>query len=351
MNEVNTRKLYEYLLKQPDNKKLAIVSFFITNPAALAVLKNQWAKREQKHAMVLGRSHEETQSVTHDEFGGSIVLVDPFYLEKGIICEIPVPLAFGLCFIKQNLTLLVTSGSCITKIRGGHSVGSLDNSLYNDLHTITKSSDGNVLIVSTGVDAILEVDLETPHKMVWDWLATEHGYDITPSGKTRAIDRKFDYRKEMIPTPEHTTHINTAINDIGNRVLATLFHQGQLIEIDRASKQIRILISGLKSPHNIRCRHNGFMLSDTRANRVLLLNREFRIETEIKADFNWVQDAIEIEENKKFFYLVCDSNNDRLVLLNKLGQSVSHLYWQKNSRKVSAVEIITASEVLQIFCL
>ncbi len=109
MSEVSTRKLYEYLQKQPNNKKLAIVSFFITNPAALAVLKGQWAKRDQKHAAVLGRSHEETQSVSHDEFGGSIVLVDPFSLEKGFICEIPVPLAFGLCFIKQDITLLVTS--------------------------------------------------------------------------------------------------------------------------------------------------------------------------------------------------------------------------------------------------
>lgn len=351
MSEVNTGKLCEYFLKQPDSKKLAVVSFFITNPAALAVLKSQWAKRDEKHATVLGRLHEETQSVTHDELGGSIVLVDPFSLENGFICEMPVPLAFGLCFMKQCQALLVTSGSYITKIRGGHSVGSLDNSLFNDLHTITKSSSGNVLIVSTGIDAILEIDLRTPHEVAWDWLATEHGYNITPSGKTRAIDRKFDYRKEMISTPEHTTHINTAINDIDNRVLATLFHQGQLIEIDRVSKQNRILISGLQSPHNIRCRHNGFMLSDTRANRVLLLDREFQIETEIKAGFNWVQDAVEIEENGKLFYLVCDSNNDKLVLLDKLGQSVSRLYWQRNSRKVSAVEVVTASEAMQIFCL
>lgn len=351
MSEVNTGELYEYLLRQPKGKKLAIVSFFITNPIALAMLKSQWAKRDEKHALVLGRTHEEIRSIGHDEFGGAIALIDPFSLENGFVYEMSISLAFGLCFVKQDRTLLVTSGSHITKIRGGQEVGLLSNPLFNDLHTITPSSSGNLLVTSTGTDTILEIDFRTPHEMLWDWLATEHGYNVTPSGKVKAIDRKLDYRQIMMPTPEHATHINTAINDTDNRILATLFHQGQLIEIDRVSKQNRILISGLQSPHNIRCRHNGFMLSDTRANRVLLLDREFQIETEIKAGFNWVQDAVEIEENGKLFYLVCDSNNDKLVLLDKLGQSVSRLYWQRNSRKVSAVEVVTASEAMQIFCL
>ncbi len=339
--------LSEYLVNQPGEKQFAMVSFFITNPVALRKLKAQWALRNPEHSTVLGRTVNQLQITLHEEFGGSIALVDPCKLEEGFVTEFPVPSAFGMCVNKWDNSLCVTSDLVLRKVKDGRCMKVMNNPLFNDLHTCTLTVSGNLLVTSTGTDAILEVDLEDASKVHWDWLATEHGYNTTPTGKLRTIDRELNYQAVVTTTPEHTTHINTALNDCPNRILATLFHQGDLIEIDRTSKQSQVVLSGLKSPHNIRRRRDGFMVCDTRANRVLLLNYKFRIEKELRGDFNWVQDAIELEGNTS--YLVGDSNNDRLVRLDYSGKISSVLKWPSSSRKIAGMELITATQARHIF--
>lgn len=326
---------------------LVAISFFITNSEALRKLKVQWAMRNTEHSQVLGRNRENVQAVPHEEFGGSVVLVDPFQLNKGFLVEVPVPLAFGMCIREQDSSLYVTSGTVLSQIKGGECINKLNNTLFNDLHSLTLSTSGNLLVASTGVDAILEVDFDDASHVFWDWLATENGYGTTGDGNKRCIDREKNYQQTVTTTPDHTTHLNTALNDSPRRILATLFHQGELIEIDRESRQSRVILSGLKSPHNIRRRNSGFMLCDTRANRVLLLDEEFRIATDLQCEFDWVQDAIELERGNCYF--VADSNHDRLVLLDRFGKISSAMEYPRNSRKVAGMEIVSATQARNIF--
>lgn len=257
------------------------------------------------------------------------------------------PFAFGLCFNEQDKSLYVASAMVIRQIKGGQCLKILNNNLFNDLHTLTLTVSGNLLIASTGTDSILEVSFDGAEQVIWEWLATEQGYDVNPVGQRRVIDRQLNYQSIITATPEHATHINTALNDRPNRILATLFHQGELIEINRQSKESKILLSGLKSPHNIHRTKAGFILSDSRANRVLLLNNDFQIEREIKENFEWVQDAREFEEGSS--YLVGDSNNDRVVLVKQSGKVISSLQWAKDTKKISCMEIITAAQAKTIF--
>ena len=330
-----------------DDQCFVAVSFFITNSEALRKLKAQWTLRNIEHSQVLEKSRDNVKAVPHEEFGGSIVLVDPFQLNKGFLAEVVVPLAFGMCICEQDSSLYVTSGTVLSQIKGGKCIREFDNSLFNDLHSLTPSASGNLLVTSTGVDAILEVDFDDTSYVYWDWFATENGYNTTGAGNKRHIDRERNYQQTITTTPEHTTHINTALNDLPHRVLATLFHQGELIEIDRESRQSRVILSGLKSPHNIRKRNDGFMVCDTRANRVLLLDEELCIERELKGDFDWVQDAVEIVD--KNCYLIADSNNDRLVLLDRFGKKFSFMQYPENSRKVAGMEVMTATQARNIF--
>ena len=343
-NSINFGK---YLAQQPVGKQLVLLSFFVTNSTALGKLKSQWALRNVEHSMVLGRITEDMQILPNEDFGGSVALIDPMQMNKGILVEISVPSAFGLCLRKDDNSLYVTSNTVLARIKRGQCVQSLNNKLFNDLHTCTPSVSGNLLVATTGIDAVLEIDFDDTSKVYWDWLATENGYNTTAEGNTRVIDRQLDYQSVVTTTPEHTTHINTAINDIPNRVLATLFHQGEVVEIDMVSKQSRVLLSGLKSPHNIRRRSAGFMVSDTRANRVLLLDDNFVIEKEITYGFDWVQDAIELDGN--LGYLIADSNNDRLVLFDYSGQNIAVMQWGKDSRKIAAMEHITVAQARDIF--
>lgn len=330
----------------PDEKTLLAASFFVTKKEALAKLRSQWSTRNSEHSRVVGRTKQQTCSVSDREFGGSIVLVDPDDLEAGFLIELSIPLAFGLCFNANDSSLYVTSGTVIRQVKHGVCVKELNNPMFNDLHTITVSESGNLLVTSTGVDALLEIDFDDASKVYWDWLATERGFDKTPSGDPRYISRSVNYQKVVASTPEHTTHINTALNDMPNRVLATLFHQGALIEIDMVSKHCHALLTGLKSPHNIRRREGGYILSDSRANKVLLLDDQFCVEREITGGFNWVQDALELGDHS---YLVGDSNNDQIIRIDKRGKVIANLPWEKGSRKFAGFEPITAKQAREVF--
>lgn len=344
----NTLKLSEYLNKQPRDKKLVVVSFFITNSKSLKKLHEQWALRNKGHGKILKKNIAKVKTIDEDTFGGSVVLVDPLNLDNGFIAEMKIPLAFGLLVNHKNKSLYVTSGKKILEIKNHKCVKTISNSLFNDLHCITFSSKGNILVTSTGTDSILEIyNNKRKKRACWDWLATENGFDTTQSGAKRIINRNFDYKPITTITPEHTTHINSALNDKPNRILATLFHQGQLIEINRKTKKVNILLSDLKSPHNIRKKSNGFILSDSRSNRVLLLDDKFKIERILKAKFNWVQDAIEINKEQ---YLIADSNNYRIVLVDCGGNIKSKLKWRRDSKKIASMELIDTLEAKNIFC-
>ena len=85
--------------------------------------------------------------------------------------------------IRGKKILYVNSYNQIKIVSHGKIVGSINNRLFNDLHGLTKNQKGNLLVVSTGIDAIIEINPKKPEKLIWIWLATEHGYDTTPSGK------------------------------------------------------------------------------------------------------------------------------------------------------------------------
>ena len=87
-------------------------------------------------------------------------------------------------------------------------------------------------------------------------------------------------------------HVTSAILLPDNTVLATLFHQGTLISIDRASGQTRVVLDGLSRPHGIHRREGGFMLSDTLGHRIVLLNERLEVYSEIAFGSQWLQDTI-----------------------------------------------------------
>lgn len=334
-------------LSTDSEKKYLVVSFFVTNEVALSKLKEQWSKRTSDHGRVLGRSMNQITKTNPQEMGGSIVVVDPSHFEKGFLAEIDVPLAFGMCFDEKSSSLIVAGGNVLNRIKNGKIYERHSHNLYNDIHGLSRSSAGTICVASTGTDALLEVAITNLDKVYWDWLATENGYPVTGAGQIRTINREINYGEVLTSTPEHTTHINGSLV-YSDRVLATLFHQGELIEIDKNTKKSKILLSGLKSPHNIRLRNGGYSLCDTRANRVLLLDGNFKIQHIISSpEYDWVQDAIEIPSLNG--YVIADSNNGRLLLVNQYGEEISRMQYSIASRKVASMELLSADQIKNIF--
>ncbi len=184
--------------------------------------------------------------------------------------------------------------------------------LMNDLHSITRTS-GGFLITSSGTDSVLEVTPEG--EPLWTWLACEHGFGQTPRGQAARIDRQHDYRGIPIGTLDQSTHCNSALvteREGAPLILATLFHQGQLIAIDKRTGDHTALVHGMQKPHSIRRRANGWVISEAHGNAVVLLNDDFWITDVIEKDFNWVQDTLPLDEPG--WLIIADANNNRFVI-------------------------------------
>lgn len=187
----------------------------------------------------------------------------------------------------------------------------LASQYFNALHTVRSSRRG-ILIVSTGLDLLLELDEQG--KVLWRWWAHDHGLDCTPLGRQRALDRSMDYRDTVFGTLQQATHVNSAIEAPNGEILATLFHQNMVIGIDRFSGEWRPIITDLPHLHSVRTlddRH--FSVVDTERGRVLIVEyTSGQVVASVSVVTRWLQDAL-YDANQKRWLLV-DGEKSRILI-------------------------------------
>jgi hypothetical protein len=166
--------------------------------------------------------------------------------------------------------------------------------VFNALHSISRTRHG-YLVASTGLDLLVEFDREG--NLLWQWWATDHEFDRTLAGEVRSLDKEADHRLIKYGTLEQTTHVNSVIEWSDGRVLATLFHQGTVIAIDRESGKWQTVLAGLDHPHALRVvDEHHFTVADTIHGWGLLARLEHGeqtafIEEVVDAGTTWLQDC------------------------------------------------------------
>lgn len=164
---------------------------------------------------------------------------------------------------------------------------------FNLLHSLSRTQQG-YLVASTGLDALLEFTRDG--ELLWSWWATEHGFLHTPTGERRVLDKTADHRGKKYGTLAQTTHVNSAAELADGRILASLFHQGMIIVIDRDSGEWQPVLEGLDHPHSIRILNEDyFTVADTARGRGLLVHLDHhkgKIENAISVNTNWLQDCV-----------------------------------------------------------
>jgi hypothetical protein len=295
-----------------------IVSYFVTKN--LDILKRHW----NEHGVLEGQSIFGTDSVTGKilDKGGEIVILD--WETKAELLKKTFRSPSGIDCTKDNAYVVSRGDNRVYVTDRSFNTGmTVDNIYFNDLHSISATSAG-FMVTSSGVDAVLEFDGRGT--FVWGWWATENNYNIDMLGNRKTIERGIDHRGIDYPTLSQTTHINSAIHadDEEGEVLATLFHQGEVIEIDKKTGLVKVLLRGLRQPHALHRYGDGFVVSDTNNGRVLMFDREGGVMNEVHGDFNWLQDAILLSNGN---YMVADANNFRLVEVDSEGSVIdSHYY-------------------------
>jgi hypothetical protein len=256
------------------------------------------------------------QMATDELHHGLLALID--WDQQELLWTRPHDSPAGVTFVSDRLYVASMLGHTITVFgRDMVPVNTLRNPLFNDLHSLVASvSSGRLLLTSTGIDGLLELDER--FGVAWRWLATDNGLAHVPDGRPRKVDTRFDYSRRSPNSSLQTTHINSAAYVDKDTICATLFYQGGVIAIDRRNGRWEYLVSGLDRPHSIRPAMGfaGWTVCDTGANAVALLDKGFHVDDVVEVGFNWVQDAIAIDERR---LLVLDANNTRIVEVEQRG--------------------------------
>jgi len=185
--------------------------------------------------------------------------------------------------------------------------------LFSQLRSLRRTKNG-LMITSSGIDAILEVDLQG--EIVWSWFGTEQGYSTKYGGGERSIDRDFDHRTMCYPGRLQTTHLNSAIVDPydDSKILTILFYQGKVARIDRSTLDLEIVINDLNGAHHIRPHSKGYMLANSRKGEARIYDHEFQLLETIAGTsplfpVKWVQDTVELPSGS---HLIADCNSFNL---------------------------------------
>jgi hypothetical protein len=115
-------------------------------------------------------------------------------------------------------------------------IGYISLPCFNDLHHVTPSSDGNLLVVSTGLDLVIKINLKGEVLAEWNVLGEDPW--------TR-FSRSIDYRT-VVTTRPHASHPNYVF-ELDGEVWATRFYQRDAISLNGSGRKIDISV---EKPHD-----------------------------------------------------------------------------------------------------
>lgn len=278
-----------------------------------SVLKDHWTASSEQTACpltVLGSFEKPKQ-----DLGGLLCFIE----EDGSRKIVNLPLAAGM--VDSDDGVLVTTFGSIHELNpttGALRQDVVSLPLFNALHSLSRSRRG-YLVASTGVDLLVEFNLAG--EVLWTWWATDHGFALTPTGQPRELDKTADQRVQKYGTLKQTTHVNSVAELPDGRILATLFHQGTVIAIDRASGEWQTILEGLDHPHAVRVLDEQHItVADTVHGKALLVSlkgSQASIEAEVDAGTDWLQ-ACSYDARHNCWVLV-DGKNSRVILRQGLN--------------------------------
>jgi hypothetical protein len=179
--------------------------------------------------------------------------------------------------IGDMLYTCTTTEVLIYRLPGFEKIGYITLPCFNDLHHVTPSSDGNLLVVSTGLDMVVKI---TPQgKTVTEW-------SVLDEAPWTRFSPSTDYRK-VDTTKPHLSHPNFAF-ELEDEVWATRAHQRDAVCLNRSGK--RIAMDG-EIPHDGLVNGDQIFFTNVDGKILIVDRRALRIDQVI--------DLAKIQDNDK----------------------------------------------------
>ncbi len=180
----------------------------------------------------------------------------------------------------------------IFKLPGFERIGYISLPCFNDVHHVTPSADGNLLVASTGLDMVVKFTPEG--KVLEQW-------DVLGEALWSRFSQETDYRK-VDSTKPHKSHPNF-IFELDGEVWVTRFRQRDAIALGGSGKRIDIAV---QTPHD------GLVSGDriyftTVDGRVVIANRRMLKVDEVvdlksidgqKSLLGWCRGLLPLDEGK-----------------------------------------------------
>lgn len=286
-----------------------LLSYLSTN---FSQLKGHW----DKYSALESKGTRGSDRPFIKELGGRIEVID--WSTKKVVWSMPIDSPAGTYQLSSDLLMVnsIRSGTInVVSLSRQTIVSTINNPMLNKPHSLIATSSG-FLVASTGVDAIIEVDQKG--LTIFSFFFTDHGYNLDQFGRKRTIDVGANHQGVEYPSLYQTTHVNYAryIDKAESRIVATLFHPGELVTIDKSSGNVEVILSGLKNPHNLKPALDKQLLCNTSVNTILIMNRDFLVTGQLGEGhgMSWVQDAVYCEASGTI--VAADADNHRLLELD-----------------------------------
>jgi hypothetical protein len=176
--------------------------------------------------------------------------------------------------IGDHLYTCTTTEVLIFKLPEFEQVGYISLPCFNDLHHVAVASDGNLLVVSTGLDLVVKVS--PSGELLSEW-------SVVPEDTWKRFSRNVDYRK-IETTKPHKSHPNFVF-ELDGEVWVTRFLQRDAVSLSGSGHRIDI---ALEKPHDgiVWGNYIVFTVVD---GKVILVNRKTRV-VERVIDLRRIQD-------------------------------------------------------------
>ena len=138
--------------------------------------------------------------------------------------------------IGDLLYTCTTTEVLIFKVPDFRQVGYISLPCFNDLHHVAPTKDGNLLVVSTGLDMVVKVS--PSGEVLQEWC-------VMPETPWARFSRDVDYRKVETTKP-HLSHPNFVF-ELDGEVWVTRFTQRDAISLNGSARRIDI---AMEKPHD-----------------------------------------------------------------------------------------------------